>query len=122
MKHLRTPAYVVLALLVSACGGGTVNPPTNAGAPEISAFTAAPETVAPGETATLTWEVSGSNVTLSLKPGDAYPVDVSDQALYETQPTATTTYALIAQNEAGSDQEEVVIKVEAAGAANQGGL
>lgn len=112
MKYLRIPASVALVLLVSACGGDTeVDVPTGTGTPEISAFTAAPNAVVPGETATLTWEVSDNSATLTIGAEDFRPVTVTGQASYAAQPTVTTTYVLIAENAAGNDEAEVVVTV-----------
>lgn len=119
MNYIRLPALVVLALFVSACGTrADTNPPTEPGAPEIIAFTAEPATVSVGGTSILTWEVSGDNLMLEITTDDFYsPIDVTGETTYAARPTVTTTYVLRARNAAGTDQEEVVVGVEAVGQA-----
>lgn len=106
MNHFRVPAFVALALLVSACGGDS--------APVIASFTAEPATVSVGGTSMLTWEVSGQVNQLEITTEDFYsPIDVTGEASYAARPTTTTTYVLRARNAAGTAEEEVVVGVEA---------
>ncbi|MEM6427841.1 MAG: Ig-like domain-containing protein [Deinococcota bacterium] len=76
--------------------------------PTITSFSAAPEVIQSGEIATLSWEVLGEDVEVSLQPeigelGDATSVEVS--------PLETTTYTLTASSAAGSDQASVLITI-----------
>jgi len=88
---------------------GTLSLPVLQG-PTISAFKASPGTVTAGQSATLTWSVSGAT-TLSLDRGLG---PVSGTSL-EVAPTATTTYTLTATNATGSVTATATVTVQAAG-------
>ena len=112
MNHVRLAALAVLILL-SACGRNTETP-TQPGAPIITDLTADPETVAPGETSTITWTVSGDNPALRIETDGRRPITVTGETSYVAQPTVTTTYILVAENAAGRAQDEVVVNVTSA--------
>ena len=110
MNYTRLAASAVLILL-SACGGDAEGAPK--GVPIITDLTADPETVAPGETSTLTWTVSG-NPTLTIFEEGRRPITKTGETSHVVQPTVTTTYVLAAENVAGRVQDEVAVEVTAA--------
>jgi hypothetical protein len=67
-------------------------------APQISSFTASPDTVIPGRTSSLAWSVLGATA-ISLDHGIGV---VSGSTNVQVTPSATTTYALTATNAAGA--------------------
>ena len=74
-------------------GGGTPPPPL----PVIASFTATPGSVQAGQSATLSWSVTGAtSLTVSPAPGTVTGSSVS------VTPAATTTYILTATNAGGS--------------------
>ncbi len=110
MNYTRLAASAVLILL-SACGGNADEAPK--GVPIITDLTADPETVAPGETSTITWTASG-NPTLTIFEDGRRPITKTGETSYVAQPTVTTTYVLAAENAAGRVQDEVTVNVTAA--------
>ena len=81
--------------------------------PEIASFTGLPGTIAPGESATLSWDVSGATaVTISDGVGA-----VAGQGSQAVAPAATTTYTLTATNATGSVMADVTVTVDAVAAA-----
>ena len=113
MNHVRLAALAILILL-SACGGDTdVETPTAPGAPIITDLTADPETVAPGETSTITWTVAGDSPALRIEVVGRRPITVTGETSYVDNPTVTTTYILVAENAAGRAQDEVAVNVTA---------
>ena len=111
MNYVRLAVPVVLILL-SACSGDTdTGTPTAPGAPIITDLTADPETVAPGETSTVTWTVAGDSPALRIEVVGRRPITVTGETSYVAQPTVTTTYILVAENAAGRAQDEVMVTV-----------
>jgi hypothetical protein len=93
-----TSAYTLyLALVVR---------PVTAGAPVISSFTASPSVIAPGQSSTLSWSVSGAT-SLSISPGVG-PVTGTSVSV---SPTTTTEYVLTASNAAGSTTARTTVTV-----------
>jgi len=81
--------------------------PGTVGTPVINAFTASPDSITPGETSTLSWEVSGA-ITVSIDQG------VGNVGLTGTRlvsPSTTTTYTLTATNANGSVTRSVEVAV-----------
>jgi hypothetical protein len=82
-------------------------------APIITSFSAHPEAIAPGETATLHWDVLGADsVLIQPSVGEVHMIGTAD-----VQPDATTTYILTATNHHGSSTMETGVKVDAIDAA-----
>jgi uncharacterized cupredoxin-like copper-binding protein len=80
----------------------------------IDQFTAAPANIQPGQTATLTWAVTGaSSVTISPGVGNVNAQSGSTQV----SPTQTTTYTLTATGPGGSVNATAVVTIGAAGPA-----
>lgn len=81
--------------------------------PEINSFTATDSLIAPGESTTLQWDVSGADtVSIAPTPGSVLSVDSA-----AVSPTATTTYTLTATNGTGSVDADIEIEVDALSAA-----
>ena len=74
--------------------------------PTISSFRAEPATIAPGETSTLSWEVSGAT-SISLAPGIGEVTGSSTSV----QPSETTEYTLTATNATGEDTATTTVTV-----------
>lgn len=81
--------------------------------PEINSFTASDFLIAPGETTTLSWDVSGAD-SVDLSPTTGA---VSAAGSADVSPVATTTYTLTATNTTGSVNSEIEIAVDALDAA-----
>lgn len=80
------------------------------GWPVVNRFTATPDTVAAGKSVTLSWDVSGAT-RITLQP-EVGTIDASGTRTIT--PATTTTYKIIAANEAGSTTRELTVKVGAA--------
>lgn len=77
------------------------------GWPSVNKFTAAPDTVAAGQSVTLSWDVSGAT-RISLQPEVG---TIAASGTRSITPSTTTTYKIIASNDAGSTTREVTVKV-----------
>jgi plastocyanin len=76
--------------------------------PVINSFTADPESIAVGESSTLSWNVSGA-ATVTIDQ-EVEGVDLDPTAgTYTVSPTKTTTYTLEASNKAGSKTKTVKV-------------
>ena len=96
-----------------ACGGGGGDappPPSPPSPPVIQGFTAAPATILAGESANLSWSVTGATA-LRLDPA---PGDVTGRTSQGASPAATTTYTLTASNAGGSVSAATTLTVTAA--------
>ncbi len=81
--------------------------PTPPSAPVIASFVASPRTIAYGQTATLSWSVSGAtSVTIDNGIGNT-----SSSSWVTVAPTSTTTYQLIAKGTGGTAAAAVTITV-----------
>ncbi|MDR3673377.1 MAG: IPT/TIG domain-containing protein [Holophaga sp.] len=99
---------LILAGSLLGCGSqGAAQPPGHPAAPTITSFSASPAAINPGDTAQLTWEVSGAT-TLAVSSFGAVSGTGTTVA-----PASTTTYTLIVSNAAGSTRAtaEVAVKV-----------
>ena len=76
-------------------------------APVISGFTATPAAIDPGDTASLTWNVTGAT-TLHLLPDD---IDLTNQTSWTITPDTTTTYTLTASNAFGAAEQDLTVPV-----------
>jgi len=86
------------------------NPTPNPGsAPAINTFTATPSIVSLGQSATLSWNVSGAT-TISLDNGVG---NVSSAGSRIVAPGQTTTFTLTASNNGGTATAQVVVTVNA---------
>jgi len=106
-------------VLVSGCikiemaGEGTTAIQNGTGTSEavqINTFQAVPDSIKPGESSTLSWEVSGSDmVTISPEVGPVKPSGTAD-----VSPQTTTTYVLEVAGAAGKTNKSVTVKVDEA--------
>lgn len=90
---------------VSANGVDQVNIPftvqnlaVQKGWPVVNKFTATPDTVSAGQTVTISWDISDAT-RISLQPEIG---TITASGTRSVTPSATTTYKIIASNEAGS--------------------
>ena len=100
----RVVASLLALLAVIACSG----PAPTLQAPTISSFAANPDAIENGEVSTLTWHVVGAT-SLTLSPND---VDVTGWNAWPVAPTESTTYTLLARNEAGERSRQVAVVVQ----------
>jgi hypothetical protein len=92
----------------------TVTTSSTGGGLHIDQFTAAPANIQPGQTATLTWAVTGAT-SVSISPGVG---NVNAQSgSTQVSPSQTTTYTLTATGPGGSVNSTTVVTVGAAGPA-----
>ncbi|MFN8010701.1 MAG: hypothetical protein U0P81_04785 [Holophagaceae bacterium] len=87
----------------------TVNPAPPQ-VPVIASFTATPASLAPGQSSTLAWSVTGAT-SLSIDSGVG---DVTGASSRAVSPASTTTYTLTATNPAGSATASATVTVDAA--------
>ncbi|WP_141589173.1 hypothetical protein [Myxococcus sp. AB056] len=84
--------------------------------PNILRFEANPATIAPGESAELSWEVTGAqDVSIDYGVGEVTGRSV------QVRPTATTTYTLTATNESGSTTASTTVAVSTSDGTNLSG-
>ena len=82
-------------------------PPPTTNPPTISSFSASPSTIVSGQSAMLSWSVSGAT-TMSIDNGMG---DVSSLTSKSVSPARTTTYTLTATNSGGSVTRAVTVTV-----------
>jgi uncharacterized protein YkwD len=128
-QNMLNPSYVVIGIgrafgANSTYGwywttdfGGFLDATLNTGtspipAPTINSFTANPSSITAGQSTTLMWNVSGSNVTLSIDNGVG---NVSNVTSAVVQPAQTTTYTLTATNSGGSTTARATVTVGVSG-------
>ncbi len=80
-------------------------------APKITAFTVAPESIAFGKSATLSWSVSGDVDSVTIVPGIG---KVPAQGSRPVSPPATTNYLISATGPGGTSTLESTVRVGAA--------
>lgn len=109
-----SPTATVLYTLKATNSGGSVTktltvtvnaapPPV----PTITSFTSSAASIVSGQSATLSWVVSGAS-TLTLNPGN---INVTGKTSQLVAPTANTTYTLVATNVSGSVNKTVAVVV-----------
>jgi len=80
--------------------------------PRINNFTVTPDTVPQGEAVTLSWDISdATHITLQPEIGS-----IPNAGTRSVTPRVTTTYQIIASNDAGATKREVTVNVGAAAA------
>jgi len=83
---------------------------TQKGWPAVNTFTASQDTVAAGQSVTLSWDVSdATRITLQPEIGT-----IMASGTRSVTPSVTTTYKIIAANDAGSTTREITVTVGAA--------
>jgi hypothetical protein len=85
--------------------------PRSSSSPTVRSFAAAPASIVQGQSATLSWDMSGGG-TVSIAPDVGTVAGTS----VVVSPTVTTTYTLSAENSAGSTTATTTITVNALGA------
>ena len=109
MKRTLSILVPVLLLFLTACDLGLGDALPRFEAPTIATLTASDDTITPGESTVLTWQVSGSSpVTLTLTPE---PGDVTGRSSVTVSPAETTTYKLTANNNRGTREQSVTVTV-----------
>jgi len=97
MKKL-VALLMLVPLLIAGCSGGVISFGTPGSQPSIVSFNADPSSIAAGQSANLSWNVSGAT-TITIDQG------IGNVALTGTRavtPAATTIYTLTASSSAGS--------------------
>ena len=79
-------------------------------APTIDSFVASPDQIKSGETATLSWQITGDVTSLTITPGVG---DVTGKTSQVVSPAQTTEYTLTAVNSVGQ-QTTATVKVDIA--------
>ncbi|MCX6006403.1 MAG: hypothetical protein NTZ34_03970, partial [Chloroflexi bacterium] len=83
---------------------------TQKGWPAVNTFTASKDTIASGQSVTLSWDVSdATRITLQPEIGT-----ITASGTRSVTPSVTTTYKIIASNDAGSTTRELTVAVGAA--------
>ena len=101
-------------LLLAAC----FPPPPVVFPPKIVSFSASSLALQPGQSALLSWEISGSAEVLAIDNGVG---EVTGTKSFLLGPLdKTTTFTLTASSRAGSDSASLVINVQGAGASTRG--
>jgi Protein kinase domain len=115
-EHLISPGGKLTYTLTAAGPGGstsssvTVSVSTPASAsPVIEAFSADPQVIRAGESATLQWDVRGEGVTVSIHPGTG---NLPPKGISRVAPRSTVTYELTAHGAGGSVSREVTLEVK----------
>jgi chitodextrinase len=108
-NHLITFEYYEHTGTATAVLSWQSNAPVSGSGPAITSFTATPSALAAGQSATLSWNVSGASA-VSIDNGIG---SVSPAASTTVSPQQTTTYTLTATNTAGTATAHVVISVNA---------
>jgi len=114
-------AVLLVALISSTAACITITAPEEAappstapdvapGRPVINSFTASPVTIGSGQTATLSWNVSGAT-TITIEPAVG---GVAPSGTTPVSPTTTTAYTLTATNEGGSATSSLTVTVTSA--------
>ncbi|HWR84336.1 MAG TPA: FlgD immunoglobulin-like domain containing protein [Candidatus Deferrimicrobium sp.] len=96
-SQYTTPRGTITPKLKTVSGRVIVDEPP--AIPIINSFIAFPDTIAPSETSTLSWDVSGAT-TISISPGIGVVTGATGSR--QVTPTATTIYTLSATNADGT--------------------
>jgi len=103
-------SLVVLVASTMGCATGDKGAPQESAEAVINSFTASPETINPGQLATLSWDVSGAT-TVTIEPVVG---DVDPSGTEQVSPYATTMFTLTATSEGGSTTSSVTVTVTSA--------
>jgi hypothetical protein len=119
-RHLKfNLRFILFAFTLIACGSGSGDSPPENGTPTppvIESFVANPDYLLSGsaDTALLAWEVSGAD-RLSIDPEVGAVTGATGTT--SIQPSVTTQYTLLAENDDGSDTAVVTVQVGSSAAA-----
>ena len=119
-------AILLVALVGSSAGCVTISVPDEsdkstsptsseetAAVPIINSFDASPKAINPGQSVTLSWNVSNAT-TVTIQPSAG---SVGPSGTAQASPATTTTYTLTATNPAGSQTSSITVTVTATPAA-----
>ncbi|MDD5311599.1 MAG: hypothetical protein PHO26_01000 [Dehalococcoidia bacterium] len=103
-----TTSYILTATNdADSASASTTITVTGSGLPTISSFTASPTSVTSGNTATLSWNVTGAtSVSISPNIGTVLP-----GGTYVVTPAATTTYTLTATSSGGNSTATATVTI-----------
>lgn len=99
-------ASLLFIAIILSCGKN--EPEVKPVAPSINSFTADPGLITPGQSATLSWDVSSADA-ISIDNG----VGVVTGTSKTISPTSTTTYILTASNSVGQGTAQITVTVSA---------
>ncbi len=111
---MKRSVFIVLTLLLAACSGtGTIVDPVPVPPPSIGSFTASPPTIAaPGDPATLNWQITGGFDTLQLTDSTSTNVLNVVGTSFTVNPQTTTTYRLTVTSPSGSASSETTVVLQ----------
>ena len=101
---IRSPLLVLALSAMVAAATSCSSPGAASDSPNVVRFEAAPPNIASGESAELSWEVTGAQ-DVSIDSGVG---EVSGSSV-QVRPTTTTTYTLTATNERGSTTANPIV-------------
>ncbi len=104
-RLLSCPLLVIAGLITGCSGGGSGSTATPTSGPTISSFTSSAAQVNQGQSAVLTWTLSGTPTSLTL---DGVALAVSQTSATVT-PTRRQTYTLVAGGASGSDTKTTTV-------------
>jgi hypothetical protein len=113
---IRSPLLVLALSAMVAAATSCSSPGAASDSPNVVRFEAAPPNIASGESAELSWEVTGAQ-DVSIDSGVG---EVSGSSV-QVRPTTTTTYTLTATNERGSTTANTTVTVSTDGGTNLSG-
>src|SRR5262249_38329746 len=105
------PALLISALIVEGCLPSSKAASAFKQAPVIASFTTSVQTISKGDTATLSWSVTGATSLKIASTGGPVTGMALSGASVLVSPTVTTTYTLTASNPAGSNTATVTLTV-----------
>ncbi len=112
----RSPLLVLALSATVAVATSCSSPERVPDSPNVLRFEATPAVLAQGESAELSWEVTGAeNISIDNGVGEVRGSSV------RVSPTATTTYTLTATNERGSTTANTTVAVSTSGGTNLSG-
>lgn len=114
MLHSRRFVLALSAVVTATIACSSPDPLPDR--PTIRRFEAAPANIAPGESAELSWEVTGAqDISIDYGVGEVSGSPV------QVRPTATTTYTLTAANESGTATASTTVAVTTSDGTNLSG-
>jgi hypothetical protein len=108
-----SPTQTTTYTLTASNGSSSVSAPVTvtvsiAGIPQIVTFVATPQSISPGQSTKLCWQVTGATA-IGITPGVGTNLNANDCAT--VSPATTTTYTLTATNATGQIQGNVTVNV-----------
>ncbi|MBP1769008.1 MAG: hypothetical protein H6P98_3123, partial [Candidatus Aminicenantes bacterium] len=106
MKTKYFALLLLVCLAAYSCKSNTASEPKNP--PTIALFSASPDTVFKGDTATLRWSITGA-ATASIDQGIG---SIAAEGQRDVTPTATVTYTLTAGNADGTATKTATVTIK----------